>query len=192
MLDFSRLVHDYGAPVAAVIFALAALYVFKRRDASFRVAVDRRLFALPAVGTLLRKIETERLAFLLGTMVAAGVPVPSAVAAARAAATNAALREGLAEAERAIERGDGVAQALAAPRLLPELTLELIRVGEETGDLAPMLLKASDMLRQEIEATASAWVALVAPLSIVILGLIIGAIALAIFSTVLEVYDVAT
>ncbi|HUZ74630.1 MAG TPA: type II secretion system F family protein [Stellaceae bacterium] len=192
LLDVSYLVHDYGALAAAVVFALAALYVFKRRDAAFRIAVDRRLLALPAVGTLVRKIETERLAFLLGTMIAAGVAVPAAVAAARAAATNAALREGLGEAERAIERGDGVAQALAAPRLLPVLTLELVRVGEETGDLAPMLLKASDMLRQEIEATANEWVALVAPLSIVVLGLIIGAIALAIFSTVLEVYDVAT
>lgn len=192
LLDISHLVQGYGAPGAAVVFALAALFVFRRRDVAFRVAVDRRLLALPAIGTLLRKVEAERLTFLLGTMVAAGVAIPGAVAASRAATTNAAVRAGLADAERAIERGDGVAQALAAPRLLPELVLELVRVGEEIGDLAPMLLKASDMLRREIEATASAWVGLVAPLSIVVLGLIIGAIALAIFSTVLEVYDVAT
>jgi type II secretory pathway component PulF len=54
-----------------------------------------------------------------------------------------------------------------------------------------MLLKASDILRKEIDATTNEWLALVAPLSMVVLGLLIGAIALALFSTVLEVYDIA-
>ena len=75
---------------------------------------------------------------------------------------------------------------------MPALALELVRVGEETGDLAPMLLKASDMLKREIEATASEWIALVAPVSLIVLGLIVGLIALALFGTVLEVYDIAS
>ena len=63
------------------------------------------------------------------------------------------------ESLRRIERGERVATALAAAGLVPELALELVRVGEETGDLAPMLLKASDILRQEIEATTNEWIA---------------------------------
>ena len=191
LVGFSHVFQSGAAPVAATLLALVGLYVLKRRDASFRIAVDRRLLALPAIGSLLRKIETERLTFLLGTLIAGGVAVPTAVAAAREATANAALQAGLAEAGRAIERGDGVAAALAAPDLIPVLALELVRIGEETGDLAPMLLKASDILRKEIEATASEWIGLVAPLSMVVLGLIIGAIALAIFGTVLEVYGIA-
>lgn len=191
LLGASSLVQDWGLPVAFIILALAALFLLKRRDAAFRIAVDRRLLAFPAVGALLTKVETERLAFLLGTMIAAGVAVPAGVTAARDATTNEALRAGLAEAGRAIERGEGVAASLAATRLLPDLALELVRIGEETGDLPAMLLKASDILRREIEATATEWIGIVAPLSMVVLGLIIGAIALAIFGTVLEVYDIA-
>ena len=125
-------------------------------------------------------------------MVAAGVALPAALAAAREASSNAALRVGLEAAGRAVERGERVAAALAAIGLVPELALELVRVGEETGDLAPMLLKASDILRREIEATSTEWIALAAPLSMIVLGLIVGAIALAIFGTVLEVYDIAS
>jgi general secretion pathway protein F len=84
-----------------------------------------------------------------------------------------------------------VTAALAGTGFVPELALELVRIGEETGDVPAMLLRTSEILRREIEATASEWIAIVAPLSMILLGLLIGAIALAIFGTVLEVYDIA-
>jgi general secretion pathway protein F len=192
LLGGSTVVQDYGLPAVLVLLALGAAYAVKRRDAAFRIAVDRRLLGVPAVGPLLAKVESERLAFLLGTMIGAGVAVPTAVTSAADATTNHAMRAALVEAGHAIERGESVATALAAPRLLPELVLELVGIGAETGDLPAMLLRASDILRREIEATASQWIAIVAPMSMVVLGLIIGAIALAIFGTVLEVYDIAT
>jgi type II secretory pathway component PulF len=141
---------------------------------------------------MLGRSEAERLAFLLGNLVAAGVPVPEAAGAAGAAMTNAAYRSGLAVAQRAIERGDRLSTALAEGALLPELALELVRVGEETGDLATMLLKASDILRRDIEATTTELIGLVTPVSIVLLGLLIGVIAYALLGTVMEVYDFAT
>jgi general secretion pathway protein F len=76
--------------------------------------------------------------------------------------------------------------------LLPELALELVRVGEETGDLATMLVKAGDILRRDIEATTTELIGLVTPVSIVLLGLLIGVIAYALLGTVMEVYDFAT
>jgi general secretion pathway protein F len=144
------------------------------------------------LGTLVAKVETERAALLLGTMIEAGVALPTALDAARAASGNEALRAGLAESQRAVERGERLTRALDAAGAVPPLALELVRVGEETGDLAPMLLKASDMLRKEIEATATEWIALLAPLCLVVLGLLVGLIALALFGTVLEVYDFAS
>jgi general secretion pathway protein F len=179
-------------PVAAVLL-LAVLYViYRRRDPAFRAGFDRRLLALPGLGRMLGKSEAERLAFLLGNLVGAGVPVPEAVAATGAAMTNAAYRSGLATAQHAVERGDRLSTALAAGRLLPELALELVRVGEETGDLATMLLKAGDILRRDIEATTSELIGLVTPISIVLLGLLIGLVAYALLGTVMEVYDFAT
>lgn len=182
-----------GALPAALILLVLALYVIWRwRDAAFRAALDRRLLAFPGLGRMLARSEAERLAFLLGNLVAAGVPVPDALAATGAAVSNAAYRSGLTAAQRAVERGDGLSAALAAGALLPGLALELVRVGEETGDLATMLLKAGDILRRDIEATTTELIGLVTPISIVLLGLLIGVVAYALLGTVMEVYDFAT
>jgi type II secretory pathway component PulF len=179
-------------PMALIALALVLYVVFRRRDAGFRAGFDRRLLKLPGLGRMLAKSEAERLASLLGNLVASGVPVPDATAAAGAAMTNAAYRSGLAAAQRAIERGDRLSMALATGELLPEMALELVRVGEETGDLATMLLKASDILRRDVEATTTELIGLVTPVSIVLLGLLIGGIAYALLGTVMEVYDFAT
>src|SRR5437773_492667 len=80
-------------------------------------------------------------------------------------------------AERGLERGARLAAASAACDILPELAVELVRVGEETGDLAPMLLKAGDVLRQEFETTSAGLLAVITPVAILVLGLLIGAVA---------------
>jgi general secretion pathway protein F len=191
LLAASWLFQNFALPALLVVAVAVALFLVRRRDPGFRLAVDRRILRLPFAGPLLAKTETERLAFLLGNLVEAGVELPGALAASREASFNEALRQGLAAAERGVLRGDGVTAALAESRVLPELALELVRVGEETGDLAPMFLKASDLLRKEVEATTTELIGLIAPVSLLVLGLLIGAIALTIFSAVMEVYDIA-
>jgi general secretion pathway protein F len=192
LLALSRGFHDYGIPLTALVAISTVLFLVRWRDAAFRLAVDRRMLSLPVIGTLLTRVETERLTFLLGNLLAAGVELPAALAATRQAMPNAVLRAGLAAALSGVERGDGVTAALAASGALPAMVLELVRVGDETGDIAGMLLKASDILKGEVAATASEMIGLVAPLSMVVLGLLIGAVALAIFGSILEVYDIAT
>ena len=178
-------------PLALAAAGLAGFILVRRRDPEFRAALGRLLLRVPGLGALLGKVEAERLAFLLGNLLAAGVTLPEAVAASGAALGNAAYGAALVAARHAIERGDGLAAALAASGLLPDLAVELVRVGEETGDLAAMLLKASDILARETEATTSELIGLVTPVSIVLLGLLIGAVAYALLGTVLEVYDFA-
>jgi general secretion pathway protein F len=192
LLGLSALFQHVALPLVLLVLILVVYVIVRRRDAEFRAAFDRRLLRLPGLGRMLAKSEAERLSFLLGNLVAAGVAVPDAAAATGAAMTNAAYRTALASAQRAVERGDRVSSALAAGGLLPELALELVRVGEETGDLAAMLLKASDILRRDIEAATTELIGLVTPVSIVLLGLLIGFIAYALLGTVMEVYDFAT
>jgi general secretion pathway protein F len=183
---------QYGAlPVGLLLAAGAGFVVFRWRDPGFRLAVARRVLRLKLIGPLIAKIEAERLVFLLGNLIGSGVALVSALAATRAAIGNEAFGDALAVAEAGIERGDGVTDSLAASGLVPDLACELVRVGEETGDLAPMLVKASDILRREVEATTTEMIGLITPISIVVLGLMIGGIAFALLGTVLEVYDLA-
>ena len=191
LLALSAVFRVAEAP-ALLLCLLAAGFVAARwRNPAFRNAFDRCLLALPLLGPLLRNIETERLVFLLGTLIAAGVALPTAIAGAAATMTYQSFRGALAAAESAIERGDKLTAALAADRLLPETAIELLRVGEETGNLSAMLLKTSEVLQREIEATSSELIGLITPVSVVFLGLLIGAIAFAIIGTVLDVYDIA-
>ena len=191
LLALSAAFQYLALPGVVVALGLIGLFVVRCRDPGFRLAFHRRLLGVPGLGPLIGKIEAERLFYLLGNLVSAGVELPAAVAATRAAMTSEAFRAGLALTEQGIERGDGIAAAFAAGGILPEVAGELVRIGAETGDLAPMLLKAGDILRQEFEATSVELIAVVTPISIVLLGLLIGAVAVAILGTVMEVYDLA-
>ena len=178
-------------PAMIVVVVVGGWIAFRQRDPAFRLALHRRVRRLPGLGALIGKIEAERLLYLLGSLLAAGVRLPEAIAATRAAMTSEAARAALAPVEQGIERGDRLAAAIAAGDILPELAVELVRVGEETGDLAPMLLKAGDVLRQEFETTSAGLIAVITPVAILVLGLLIGAVAVAILGTVMEVYDLA-
>ncbi|HEX3535535.1 MAG TPA: type II secretion system F family protein [Stellaceae bacterium] len=190
LLGASALFQETAVPALVILLALAAFVAIRWRDPGFRAAIDRRLLALPGLGGLIGKAEAERLTFLLGNLIGAGVPVPNAAAASAAAMTHQSFRDGLAAAQRRIERGDGVAAALGDSGVLPDLAGELVRAGEETGDLAPMLLKASDILRREVEAASTELIGLVTPVAILLLGLLIGTIAVAMLGTVMDVYDI--
>jgi general secretion pathway protein F len=192
LLTISAWFRQAALPTSLIVLISGGYVGYRYRDPEFRAGIDKHLLKLPGLGRMLAKSEAERLAFLLGNLVAAGVLLPDAVAATGEAVTNAVYRSGLAAARLAVERGDRLSSALAAGNLLPELALELVRVGEETGDLATMLLKASDIIRRDIEATTTELISLVTPVSIVLLGLLIGAIAYALLGTVMEVYDFAT
>jgi type II secretory pathway component PulF len=191
LLGTSALFQEAALPALLILLAIAGFVAIRWRDPGFRAAVDRRVLALPGLGGLIGKAEAERLTFLLGNLIGAGVAVPDAVAAAGAAMTRQSFRDGLAAAQRRIERGDSVAATLAETGLLPDLAGELVRTGEETGDLAPMLLKASDILRREVEAASTELIGLVTPIAIILLGLLIGTIAVAMLSTVMDVYDIS-
>jgi general secretion pathway protein F len=191
LLALSTAFQTLALPGAVVVLGLIGLFAVRYRDAGFRLAVHKRLLGVPGLGPLIGKIETERMFYFLGNLVSAGVDLPAALAATRAAMTSEAFRAGLLLTEQGIERGDGIAAAFAASLVLPEVAGELVHIGEETGDLAAMLLKAGDILRRESEATSVELIAIVTPISIVLLGLLIGAVAAAILGTVMEVYDFA-
>ncbi|MBV8535053.1 MAG: type II secretion system F family protein [Alphaproteobacteria bacterium] len=191
LLGVASAFNDYGPYAAAVAGLACAAIVFKWRDAAFRALLGRHLLSLPLIGPVIGKIEAERMTFLLGSLIVSGITVPNAVAATRDATQNETIRAGLATAALGIERGERVTPSLAAIGVLPEMALEFVRVGEETGELAPMLLRAGEILRKDVETTLAELISLITPVSTVALGLIIGVIALIIFGAILEVYDIA-
>lgn len=191
LLLLSAVFQQGALPLAGVIAAGLLFVALRYRDPAFHLALHRRILALPGIGSLIAKLEAEKLLHLLGNLVASGVDLPAAVAVTRAAMTSEAFRAGLLLTERGLERGDGIAASLDAGGMLPALAGELVRIGAETGDVATMLLKAGDLLRAEFEATSRELIGIITPVAIVVLGLMIGGVAAAILGTVMEVYDLA-
>ncbi|MBV9826749.1 MAG: type II secretion system F family protein [Alphaproteobacteria bacterium] len=192
LLTLSQAFQVAAMPAGLMLAAALLLLLLRYRDPRFRLSTHRVLLRVPAVGSLIGKLEAERVLHLLGQLVASGVELRSAIAVTREAMPSEASRAGLAISERGIERGDGIAAALAASTILPEMALELARIGDETGDVAPMLLKGGELLRREFEAASRELIGIITPLSIVILGLLIGGVAAAILSTIMDVYNFAS
>jgi general secretion pathway protein F len=183
----------WAAPAFALaLAAMVALAAASRRDPRLALARDRFLLRLPLVGALLRQILAERIMVMLGHLLAARVEFRLALAATSAAIGNRVAAAALEDARAALERGEGPGAALANGDILPEFALELIRIGEETGDLPGMLRRGADLARREAEATTALVLGLVTPVSILALGLAIGAIIWGVFGSVLEVYDIAS
>ena len=185
---------DVAAWLVPLLFvALAGAIVLvaaSRRDARLGLAVDRALLALPVAGPLLRQMLAERAMVMLGHLLAARVEFRVALAATGAAIGNRAVAAALDAARAALERGEGPVAALAHGGVFPEVALELVRIGEETGDLPGMLRRAADLARREVEAASAVILSLVTPVSILALGLLIGAIIWGVFGSVLEVYEI--
>lgn len=178
-------------PLALVVLGLAVLaFAAGRRDARLGLAIDRALLRLPLAGPLLRQILAERAMVMLGHLLAARVEFRLALSATGAAIGNRAVAAALDAARIGLERGEGPVAALATGGVFPDFALELVRIGEETGDLPGMLRRAADLARREVEATSAVILSLVTPVSILALGVMIGAIIWGVFGSVLEVYDI--
>ena len=192
LIGLSGFVQDWGPWLLLLIGIGVVAFGWRLRDPGFRRRVDHHLLRLPVLGPLLLKIEAERFGRLFGSLIEGGVEIPKALAIAGAASSNRAVTAAIASAEIQVLRGESISGALAAPRVLPELLVELVRVGDETNRLPEVLVRASDILKQEIDATTARAIALLTPATTILLGLLVAALMLGVFNAILEVYDLGT
>jgi general secretion pathway protein F len=174
-----------------VLLAMAGLLSWQlitRSDAG-RLAVDRWLLTLPAVGNLLRKIEVGRFARTLGTLLHAGVPLLTALGVAREVAGNRVIALALGTVQEGAKRGDGLARPMAETETFPPLAIHMVRVGEETGRLEDMLGRVATAYETEIRVAVRRFIALLEPIIILALGLVVLGIVLSILLAILSINE---
>jgi general secretion pathway protein F len=175
------------------IAGLVALVVFQFRrmlaDAEKRFAWDARVLAMKWVGDLVAKMETARLTRTLGTLLTNGVPLLSALSIARNVITNTVLRQDVVDAAREVKTGGGLARNLAKGGRFPRLALQMISVGEETGQLDSMLLKVSDTYDVEVRNTIDRLLSVFTPVVTLLLAVLIGTIVLSVLVAILSIND---
>jgi type IV pilus assembly protein PilC len=142
---------------------------------------DRILLMIPVMGSLVEKSTVARTMRTLGTLVQSGVPILESLNIVRDTAGNAVFERAFTRIYESIREGETIAQPLREARIVDDIVVNMIDVGEETGDLDTMLNKISDNYDEEVEALVEGLVSLLEPIMIVILGGIIGFIVIALF-----------
>ena len=134
-------------------------------------------------------METARLTRTLGTLLTNGVPLLSALSIARNVISNTVLRKDVSDASREVKTGGSLARALAKGERFPRLALQMISVGEETGQLDVMLMKVADAYDTDVRNTIDRLLSVFTPVVTLLLAVLIGTIVLSILMAMLSVND---
>ncbi len=135
----------------------------------------------PILGKLVRKSTIARFTRTLGTLVAAGVPILEAIKITAETSGNYVFEKALTNVHDSIREGESFAGPLRESKTCDAIVVNMIDVGEETGDLDAMLLKIADNYDEEVDVAVASLVSLLEPLMVVVLGGIVGTIVVAMF-----------
>jgi general secretion pathway protein F len=156
-----------------------------------RMRWDRWFLRLPLFGDLIAKVETARLTRTLGTLLGNGVSLLNALTIVRETLTNRVLAGALGDVAEQVKGGRGLADPLSESGDFPKLAVQMVRVGEETGQLQEMLLQVADTYDGEVQTAVKRLLTLLEPALILGLGVVIAAIIMSILVAILSLNDLA-
>jgi general secretion pathway protein F len=169
------------------VLMVERLIAWQKRHPQGKLAWDRGLLRLPLGGDLLTKVEVARFSRMLGTLLANGLPLLSALTIVKDTVGNSHIATSLESARELLKAGQGLAKPLMAENVFPPLAVHMMSVGEETGRLGEMLDRIADVYDREVALAVKRILALLEPVLILGLGLVIGGIILSILLAILKV-----
>ena len=173
------------------IVAIVALYHIAIRFRAGRKMKDRILLRMPVLGPTIRYGIIERFTRILASMVSAGIPLPDAMVVATESLQNLVFEDALVNARNQMMSGNGLATPISQTRLFPGMASQMIRVGENTGSLDTQLVVAAGFYEGELDYKIKRLATLMEPLVIIIMGGIVGFVAIAIVSAMYGIFKVA-
>ena len=142
---------------------------------------DMMTLKLPVFGPLNHKVAIARFARTLSTLLASGVPILQALETVAGTVANDIMSDAILLARASIREGDTISDPLAESKMFPPMVVQMIAIGEETGQLDSMLEKVADFYEREVDAAVESLTAALEPVMIVLLGAIVGFIVIAMF-----------
>ncbi len=169
------------------VIALAVWFQRQMAQPETRRAWDERLLKAGLFGSLYMRMETAKLTRTLGTLLQSGVPLLGALAIARNVLANVVLADAVEAASEMVKTGDGLAWALGQQKRFPKMALQMIAVGEESGELDTMLLKVADVYDGETRATIDRMLAALTPILTLIMAVAVGFIMMALLLPIMSI-----
>ncbi|WP_408956429.1 type II secretion system F family protein [Natroniella sp. ANB-PHB2] len=168
--------------LATGVFALYRYY----QSEDGRRGIDDLLLKIPLVGDLLIKIAVTRFSKTLSILIRSGVTILEGFEVVARIMTNQVIAERIMEARQSVSEGQSIATPFVQDGLFPTMVLQMIRVGEETGNLDGMLEKVADFYEREVEYKVDAMISLIEPAMILILGVVVGGIVISVMLPMFE------
>ncbi|WP_345792787.1 type II secretion system F family protein [Thauera sp. JM12B12] len=167
----------FGALIGAIVF-IAWSY---KRSTAMQIALDRTLLRFPVIGPIIRKATVARWTRTLSTMFAAGVPLVEALDSVGGAAGNYVYLVATRQIQSEVSTGTSLTIAMQNADVFPTMVVQMVSIGEESGQLDSMLSKVADFFEQEVDDAVAGLSQLLEPLIMVFLGTVIGGLVVAMY-----------
>ncbi len=189
LLSMTAFLGQFWWLILAVVLIAAVGGILAKRQPRGQAFIDGLLLKMPVLGGLIRASIVERLCRVLASMIDSGVSLPEAMAVAAECANNAVYRRGMEAIRNEMMEGRGIAGPLAATGLFPTAAQQMFRVGEETGTLNVQMETAADYYKRELDQKIKRFTSLFEPAVIIVVGVVVGFVAVALVTAMYGVYN---
>lgn len=186
LMALGSFLHDWGWIVLVLLIGGALYARMRLREPAARRALDARLLRVRVFGPLLLKVDTARLMRTLGSLVKNGVPLLTALGIARQVVANRELAAQLEPVTEAVKGGESLSRALTANTGFPKLAVQITSVGEESGTLDAMLLRAADTYDNQVRTAIDRMLTALVPVLTIAMAVLVAGIMLAILLPLLS------
>jgi type IV pilus assembly protein PilC len=191
VIDLSVFVRAKGVYIAMLMgIAVATFLYFKKRSRPMRHFLDRMMLKMPIIGPILQKASIARYARTLSTMFAAGVPLVEALQSVAGATGNIVYEVGVLAMRDEVSTGQRLQQAMENTDLFPNMVIQMIAVGEESGSLDEMSSKVADFYEEDVDNAVDNLSSLLEPLIMSILGVLVGGLVVAMYLPIFKMGSV--
>jgi type IV pilus assembly protein PilC len=188
LLRISRwFANEYGwAYLLLTPVALMIINKLVRLSEGGKYVTDAMKLKIPILGTIVAKSSIARFTRTLGTLISAGVPILDAINITKETSGNEVYARALQKVHDAIREGETMADPLRATKVCDAIVVNMIDVGEETGDLDKMLMKVADNYDNDVDVLVGSLISILEPIMVVMLGLMVGFIVVALFAPMIS------
>jgi type IV pilus assembly protein PilC len=191
VIDLSVFVRSNGAVLATGIgVGFGVFFYFKKRSRAMRHFLDRMTLKFPIIGPIMEKAAIARYARTLSTMFAAGVPLVEALESVAGATGNIVYEQGVLAMRDEVATGQRLQQAMENTDLFPNMVIQMIAVGEESGSLDDMSAKVADFYEEDVDNAVDNLSSLLEPLIMAILGVLVGGLVVAMYLPIFKMGSV--
>ena len=187
LLNLSDALRNFWYLIPLIPFLIVSAYKFIAKTDKGGYIVDKFKMGMPVFGQIIKKSTVSRFCRTLGTLIASGVPILEALSIVKEAVGNRVIADAIMEVHGSIREGETIAEPLSQSGVFDSMLVNMIDIGEETGELDKMLNKISDNYDLDVDVLVESLSSLLEPVLIVGMGLCVGFIVISLFLPLLGI-----